>query len=148
MRSLREPLHRQHRFLGGIREVEFTVQLLTTAPEIPVPTPVDAPLLTYSTLQAVTVPPWMPVETGALTSRPFSTRHTESPLNASAGISSVLAFSRGRVRCWVNFGPDEVPLPAGWRVVVSSLPEVEGVLPVDTAVWLEPDDGAGRDPRA
>ncbi|MFQ1002062.1 glycoside hydrolase family 13 protein [Modestobacter sp. SSW1-42] len=51
----------------------------------------------------------------------------------------VLAFARGTTVVWVNFGPDDVPLPAGRRVVLASGPAPDGVLPVDTAAWLVPD---------
>jgi alpha-glucosidase len=40
----------------------------------------------------------------------------------------------------VNFGPDDVPLPAGLHAVVRSGPGPDGVLPVDTAAWLVPDE--------
>jgi len=52
----------------------------------------------------------------------------------------VLAFSRGRLQCWVNFGPNPVGLPASLQVAASSRPEVTTMLPPDTAVWLVPSD--------
>ena len=48
----------------------------------------------------------------------------------------VLAFRRGTTACWVNFGANTVPLPAG-RVVLASGPHPPGLLPADTAVWVE-----------
>ena len=53
----------------------------------------------------------------------------------------VLAFRRGTLQCWVNFGPQPVPLPDGLRVAVGSEPEVgaDGLLPPDTAAWLVPE---------
>ncbi|OUE25942.1 glycoside hydrolase family 13 protein [Clavibacter michiganensis] len=51
----------------------------------------------------------------------------------------VLAFRRGAVQCWIAFGTDPVPLPTGFRVVVSSTGDVARMLPPDTAVWLVPD---------
>jgi alpha-glucosidase len=50
-----------------------------------------------------------------------------------------LAFRRGDLQCWVAFGTDPVPLPTGFRVVISSTGDVDGVLPPDTAAWLVPD---------
>ncbi len=50
----------------------------------------------------------------------------------------VLAFRRDAVQCWVNFGSAPVRLPADRRIVITSRPEVETVLPPDTAVWLVP----------
>ena len=56
--------------------------------------------------------------------------------------ASVLAFTRGTgFACAVNTGPEPVPLPAGLasaRVVLASNPlERGGLLPGDTAVWVE-----------
>jgi alpha-glucosidase len=48
----------------------------------------------------------------------------------------VVAFRRGDdFTCVVNFGPDAVPVPAG-RVLLTSGPLDQGLLPVDTCVWL------------
>ncbi|MGH3504987.1 MAG: glycoside hydrolase family 13 protein [Nocardioidaceae bacterium] len=45
-------------------------------------------------------------------------------------------FQRGRARCLVNLGRDEVAVPEG-RVLLASGAGVEaGVVPVDTAIWL------------
>ena len=60
------------------------------------------------------------------------------PLEWLSAPEGVLAFARGAAQCWVSFGPDDVALPEGWRVVVSSRPGVDAVLPPDTAVWLVP----------
>jgi alpha-glucosidase len=52
--------------------------------------------------------------------------------------AEVLAFERGEdFACFVNFGPDPVPLPAGADVLIASseLEEGSGV-PPDTTVWL------------
>ena len=47
-----------------------------------------------------------------------------------------LAFRRGRVQCWVNSGPADIPLRDG-RVLLASGPGPDSrVLPTDTAVWL------------
>jgi alpha-glucosidase len=50
----------------------------------------------------------------------------------------VLVFDRDPgFRCVVNLADHPVALPADARVLVSSVPLVEGRLPVDAAVWLE-----------
>jgi alpha-glucosidase len=59
----------------------------------------------------------------------------------------VLVFRRGAVECWVNFGPDPVPLPdavagadggadGGAEVLLTSVPPQEGSLPADGAAWV------------
>ena len=58
------------------------------------------------------------------------------PLHWLPSPADVLAFRRGTTQCWVNFGVETVPLPAG-RVVVSSAQHPDGQLPPDTAVWLD-----------
>ncbi|MET9343423.1 glycoside hydrolase family 13 protein [Nonomuraea sp. NPDC003804] len=51
----------------------------------------------------------------------------------------VLAFTRDtRVVCVVNLGPDPVRLPPHSAVLLASGPTGDGLLPCDTAVWLEP----------
>lgn len=67
------------------------------------------------------------------------------PLRWLESAAEVLAFSRGGTQCWVNFGAAAVPLPAG-RVVVGSAGCRTGLLPPDTAVWLQPDGGGTSDP--
>ena len=62
---------------------------------------------------------------------------TAGPLRWLDGPEDVLVFARGGTQCWVNFGTTTVPLPEG-RVVVSSGPHPAGLLPPDTAVWLQP----------
>jgi alpha-glucosidase len=48
----------------------------------------------------------------------------------------VLAFTRpGNFACYVNFG-EEIELPAGAEILVSSASLVGNNLPTDTAVWL------------
>ena len=49
----------------------------------------------------------------------------------------VAAFQRGSAQCWVNTGEVGVDLPHGADVVVASAAGVEGVLPPDTAAWLQ-----------
>ena len=63
------------------------------------------------------------------------------PLEWREAPDGVLAFARGTTLVWVNFGPDEVALPAGTRAVLHSGPGPgpDGVLAVDTAAWLVPD---------
>lgn len=51
--------------------------------------------------------------------------------------ADVAAFDRGGAQCWVNTGTTDVVLPDGASVVLASAPGVEGVLPGDTAVWLQ-----------
>ncbi|MBP2417667.1 glycoside hydrolase family 13 protein [Microlunatus capsulatus] len=64
-------------------------------------------------------------------------RMTEAgPLEWLATPPDVLAFRRGTTACWVNFGDRAVPLPSG-RVVLASGPLAPGLLPADTAVWVE-----------
>jgi alpha-glucosidase len=62
------------------------------------------------------------------------------PVEWCGAPAGVLAFARGTTVVWVNFGPDDVVLPAGMRAVVRSGPGPDGVLPVDTAAWLVPDE--------
>jgi alpha-glucosidase len=66
------------------------------------------------------------------------------PLEWRDAPDGVLAFARGRTSVWVNFGPDDVALPAGMRAVVRSGPGPDGVLPVDSAAWLVPGEGEDR----
>ncbi|MFN8079075.1 MAG: DUF3459 domain-containing protein [Kineosporiaceae bacterium] len=50
----------------------------------------------------------------------------------------VLDLSRGdALRCVVNFGDSDLPLPEG-RILVASLPGILDTLPPDAAVWLGP----------
>jgi alpha-glucosidase len=50
---------------------------------------------------------------------------------------SVLAFERGDgFTCLVNFGPEEVDLPAGASVLIASSELEGGALPHDSTVWL------------
>jgi alpha-glucosidase len=52
--------------------------------------------------------------------------------------SDVLAFGRGeRFACYVNFGPDPVPLPVGAEVLIASGEFEGGAVPHDTTVWLQ-----------
>lgn len=51
------------------------------------------------------------------------------------GLPGTLGFRRGGVECWVNTGPDDVPLPDG-RVLLASRALPGETLPPDTAVWL------------
>jgi alpha-glucosidase len=49
----------------------------------------------------------------------------------------VLAFVRGeRTACVVNLGDDRVGLPAGSEVLATSAPLEDGLLALDTAVWV------------
>jgi alpha-glucosidase len=66
------------------------------------------------------------------------------PLEWRSAPDGVLAFVRGRTSVWVNFGPDDVALPAGMRAVVRSGPGPDGVLPVDAAAWLVPGEEEDR----
>jgi len=66
------------------------------------------------------------------------------PLEWREAPDGVLAFARGTALVWVNFGPDDVVLPAGMRAVVRSGPGPDGVLPTDTAAWLVPGDEEDR----
>jgi alpha-glucosidase len=51
---------------------------------------------------------------------------------------TVLAFTRGaRLACFVNLGPEAVPLPEQATVLLASQPVEAGRLPQDTAVWLD-----------
>ncbi len=60
----------------------------------------------------------------------------DDPLRWVDAPADVLAFARGPVQCWVNFGSTPVVLPPDHRVVVASRPGVGAVLPPDTAVWV------------
>ena len=60
-------------------------------------------------------------------------------LDAPAG---VLAFSRGAVEdfaCVVNLSDTAVALPVAGRLLLSSGPLEDGLLPPDTAAWLATD---------
>ncbi len=50
----------------------------------------------------------------------------------------VLAFRRGRVECWVNFGASPVDRPVG-RVIIASVDGSADRLEPDTAMWIEVD---------
>ena len=63
----------------------------------------------------------------------------EEPLVWLDAPPDVLAFRRGPVQCWVNFGATALPLPPGLVVAVASQPGVERMLPPDAAVWLVPE---------
>ncbi|NUS43990.1 MAG: glycoside hydrolase family 13 protein [Mycobacteriaceae bacterium] len=52
--------------------------------------------------------------------------------------SDTLAFRRGAAQCLVNFAPDSIDIPRGFRVVAASQPDVDRTLPTDAAVWLTP----------
>ena len=52
--------------------------------------------------------------------------------------SNALAFRNGNVTVIANIGSTPIPLPHG-SVIAASGPITGGVLPVDTAVWLEAD---------
>jgi alpha-glucosidase len=55
-----------------------------------------------------------------------------------------LTFDRGPgLRCTVNFGPAELPLPEGAKVLLASGPLPYGQLPADTTVWLSMPGPAG-----
>ena len=60
----------------------------------------------------------------------------EAPLVWLETTADVLAFRRGPLECWLNFGPRPVTLPSGRTVAVASGPLRDGELPPDTAVWL------------
>lgn len=47
----------------------------------------------------------------------------------------ILAFRRGRLLCLLNFGTDELPLPAG-ELLLASEPGVSTVLGTDVSAWL------------
>ncbi|MFI5840218.1 glycoside hydrolase family 13 protein [Catenuloplanes sp. NPDC051500] len=50
---------------------------------------------------------------------------------------TVLSFTNGGVRVLTNFGPDDVSLPDGAEVILTSQPlETPGVVPSDVTVWL------------
>ncbi|QXG77561.1 glycoside hydrolase family 13 protein [Modestobacter sp. L9-4] len=87
-----------------------------------------------------------PDSTLALYRRALGLRRTlmTGPLEWCPTDDGLLAFARGTTVVWVNFGPDAVPLPAGMRIALASGPAPDGVLPVDTAAWLVPDE---EDPR-
>jgi alpha-glucosidase len=61
------------------------------------------------------------------------------PLAWVAAPEGVLAFSRGAMQCWVNYGAEPVALPHEMRVVLCSRPGPTHLLANDTAVWLVPE---------
>nr|WP_274636739.1 glycoside hydrolase family 13 protein [Microbacterium bovistercoris] len=52
--------------------------------------------------------------------------------------TDVVAFRNGNVAVVANIGAEPIPVPAG-RVILSSGPLADGMLPVDTSVWVETD---------
>ncbi|MBK6871478.1 MAG: DUF3459 domain-containing protein [Kineosporiaceae bacterium] len=71
-------------------------------------------------------------------------RRTEGLPRLSAQIDwhdtgrDVLDLSRGdAMRCLVNLGGSDIPLPEG-RILLASLPGIVDTLPPDAAVWLGP----------
>ncbi|HEY5821717.1 MAG TPA: glycoside hydrolase family 13 protein [Propionibacteriaceae bacterium] len=124
---------------------------------VPLPWSVDSTSAGFS--RADSAEPWLPQPAGwdglavavqeedpdsvlALYRRLLAVRRVQmadaGPLTWLPSPPDVLAFTRGTTQCWVNFGSDVVPLPPG-RVVLSSAHRAAGVLPPDTAVWLEVD---------
>ena len=125
---------------------------------VPLPWTTDGSSLGFSPDGAA--PPWLPqpsawgsVSAEAQESDPASTlnlyraalalRHQQTALGdgdltwVDAG-PNALAFTREPgFACWVNFGPDPLPLPADAAVLLASEPDVDGVLPADTAAWLQ-----------
>jgi alpha-glucosidase len=61
------------------------------------------------------------------------------PLTWLTGPPGTVGFGRCGVECWVNAGPEPVPLPDG-VFLLSSRP-VQDTLPPDTAVWLRVPSG-------
>lgn len=60
-----------------------------------------------------------------------------TPLQWVTGIpKDVVAFARDGFQCWVNAGRNPVRLPYGWKVVLGSIPDIDVVLPPDSAAWL------------
>ncbi len=52
--------------------------------------------------------------------------------------SGTLAFQRGNgFQCWVNLGDVAAELPPSARILLSSSPLPDGLLPTDTCVWLK-----------
>ena len=51
--------------------------------------------------------------------------------------TGVMAFERGGAQCWVNTGRENISLPQGATVVLSSGPSSDAQLPPDTTVWLQ-----------
>jgi len=51
--------------------------------------------------------------------------------------TGVVAFERGGAQCWVNTGRENISLPQGATVVLSSGPSSDAQLPPDTTVWLQ-----------
>ncbi|SDQ19303.1 glycoside hydrolase family 13 protein [Quadrisphaera sp. DSM 44207] len=128
---------------------------------VPLPWSGDAPPYGFS--PPGSAPPWLPQPAGwgpltveAQEHDPDSTLNLyrrvlalrrelmtgPEPLQWEDAPAGVLAFRRGSTRVWVAFGPDDVALPPGARVLVASRPGVASVLPADTAVWWAPTDGA------
>lgn len=82
----------------------------------------------------------------AWNSEPATLEWVSGPSDASAPgaagsgpAQDVLIFRRGALECWVNFGPEPVPLPdpaSGAEVLLVSLAGAERELPADAAAWV------------
>jgi alpha-glucosidase len=66
----------------------------------------------------------------------------EEPLRWLDAGADVLAFTRGRLACVVNLGPQPVSLPEHTAVLLASAPLLDGRLGTDDAVWLMRPDRA------
>jgi alpha-glucosidase len=62
-------------------------------------------------------------------------RSVRGPLTWETTTPDVLAFSRGDLFVLTNFGASPVELPAGARVLLSSEPLTDGLVPTDVTVW-------------
>jgi len=95
--------------------------------------------------------PWLPIPSGwedrsvaaqagdpgsalELYRRALELRPRDEPFAWRESPENTLAFARGDLVCVVNFGTDEVALPAGEVVLASGA--TSGVLPPDTAAWV------------
>ncbi|PZG19633.1 glycoside hydrolase family 13 protein [Nonomuraea aridisoli] len=67
---------------------------------------------------------------------PYTVEWLDSP-------EGVLFFTRGPLICAINCGTHTVPLPGHDNVLLASGPLRRGLLPPDTAVWLERDSQTG-----
>ncbi len=62
-------------------------------------------------------------------------RPRAEPLEWRESGEGILDFTRGNFRCIVNVNADDVPLP-GVGLLLASDPDLDGMLPPDTSVWL------------
>ena len=62
---------------------------------------------------------------------------TLEPIAWVASSADVLCFRRAGIECWLNTGTQDAGLPSGSVVLASGPGPESGVLPPDTAAWID-----------